>query len=86
MTSRNPAAGQTDRLVQALASVLGVAPAVLDDSASPASIPAWDSLNHLNVVLAVESEFGVSLSVEDALEMRSVGAIRRLLDARGVRA
>jgi acyl carrier protein len=73
-----------DRLRETLAAVLNVDPGLLDDAASPASIPTWDSLNHLNVVLAVESEFGVSLSVDDALAMRSVAAIRRILKARGV--
>ena len=44
----------------------------------------WDSVNHLNLVMALESEFGIRLSPEDALAMRSVRAVRALLNERGV--
>ncbi len=33
----------------------------IDDDASPDSIATWDSLRHLNLILALEEEFGVSL-------------------------
>jgi acyl carrier protein len=69
-----------------MAAVLGVPAEWLTDDASPETTSEWDSMSHLNLVMALESEFHVSLSAEDALEMRSVAAIRRLLRARGVEA
>ncbi len=73
-----------DRLCQTVAGVLGVAASELTDASSPETIAAWDSLNHLNLVMALESEFGISLSPEDALEMRNVGLMRIILRRNGV--
>jgi acyl carrier protein len=75
--------GEPDRVCLTLGAVLGIDPGLLGDDASPGEVPNWDSLNHLTVVMAMESEFGVKLSIEDALEMRSVSAIRHILRARG---
>lgn len=73
-----------DRLQETMASVLGVPAETLSDDASPETVSDWDSMGHLNLVMALESEFAISLSAEDALEMRDVAAIRRVLRARGV--
>jgi acyl carrier protein len=44
-----------------MADVLGVPEAAIDDEASPATLERWDSLNHMNLVLAIEQELGVEL-------------------------
>ena len=72
-----------DRLYQTVAGVLGVPASELTDASSPETIAAWDSLNHLNLVMALEGEFGISLSPEDALEMRTVGLMRDILKKNG---
>jgi len=72
------------RLYQVLADVLGVDPSSLTEEASPDTVAEWDSLNHLMVVNAVEGEFGVRISIDEAVAMRSVSAIRGLLHARGI--
>ena len=41
--------------------------------------PAWDSIAHLNVCLAVEAEFGISLSPEEMIAMTNVAAIQSVL-------
>jgi acyl carrier protein len=73
-----------DRLGQTLAAVLGVEPASLQEHSSPDTVPQWDSVNHLNLVMALESEFGVSVSADETVEMRSVAAIRTILRQKGV--
>ena len=72
-----------DRLLKTMAAVLGVGVDALPETASPASIANWDSVNHLNLVMAVESEFGISISAEDVVEMRDVASIRKIARARG---
>ncbi len=69
-----------DRVTKMVAEVFHVAQASLTDDSSPQSIPHWDSLNHLNLVMAIESEFDLRLSSSEILSMQSVGAIRRLLN------
>jgi acyl carrier protein len=83
MSGRN---GDGDRLFRTMAAVLGIEPGELNDESSPDSISSWDSLNHLNIVMAVEGEFGICLSAEDALEMRNVALIRTILSTYGVEA
>lgn len=68
-----------DRLYQTIAQVLDVPVNELSEEVSLDSLPMWDSLNQLNLIMALESEFGVSLSAEDALNMRNVGAMREAL-------
>jgi acyl carrier protein len=71
-------------LHRTIAQILGVSTADIDDSSSPEQLSTWDSLNHLNLVMALEQEFAISLSVEDALEMRTVGSIRSVLARHGI--
>jgi len=40
----------------------------------------WDSLQHLNLMLALEQEFGVTLDVDDLNTLTSVPAILKYLE------
>ncbi len=42
-------------------------------------VPEWDSLNHVNLMLALEKEYGVTVDEERMVELTSVGAIRSFL-------
>jgi acyl carrier protein len=73
-----------DRLLGVVSSVLGVPTTGVDGATSPQTVATWDSLGHLNLVVALESEFGVSLTPEQVFEMNSVDAIATVLRAHGV--
>ena len=73
-----------DRIHRIVSDVFGVPVEELSDDSSPDTIPDWDSQAHINLVLSLEVEFGVSLSPEDAMEMLSVRLIRLILAERGV--
>jgi acyl carrier protein len=47
---------------------------------SPESIENWDSMQHLNLVLAVEEQFNIQLSPEEIEQMRSVGQIAQIVE------
>jgi acyl carrier protein len=47
-------------------------------------IPKWDSLQHIALVAAIEQQFGVSLSLDEMVEIRSVQDICNVLDRHGV--
>lgn len=49
-----------------LATVLMVDETAIDDDASMDNIDGWDSLKQMNLVLALEESFGVSIPDEDA--------------------
>lgn len=47
---------------------------------SPETIEGWDSIQHLNFVLALEEKFGFQLSPEEMEQMRNIGEAARLVE------
>ncbi len=67
--------------VQAIASdIFGVPSSKITADSSPETIETWDSMQHLNLVLAIEEKFGLNLSPEEIEEMKSVGAVATLVE------
>ena len=64
-----------DKIRQIVSDVCGVPVDTITDDSSPDSIETWDSMSHLHLILALESEFNVEFSPDDSLEMLSVGVV-----------
>jgi len=47
-------------------------------------VPKWDSLQHIALVTAIEQQFGLSLTLDEMVEIRSVKDICNVLDRHGV--
>lgn len=60
-----------EKLKNVVATVLNVDVSRIDSNASSDTIESWDSLRHMNLVLALEDEFGVSLPDEEAANATS---------------
>lgn len=71
-----------ERICQTLADVLGLDVGDIGLSTSRTNTAAWDSLKHIELVMALETEFGVSLSVAEIEAINSVGDIVRTLQAK----
>ena len=69
----------SERARKVVATVLGVPLDRVGHDTSSASLPEWDSLNHLNIILSLEEEFGVSLSPGETGEMTDIAGIVRIL-------
>jgi acyl carrier protein len=54
----------------------------LEDKASFEDISGWDSEMHVNLIVALEEEFGVKFGVDEVMVMNSVGTIRRTVAER----
>ncbi len=74
-----------DRTNRVVSDVLGAPLTAIEDDSSPDTIDGWNSLAHLNLVLALEAEFEVTFSDEDATDMLSVRLIQMILADHGVR-
>ena len=48
------------------------------------NVPGWDSMAHVGLILALQREFGVSISPVDTLELTSVSSIMKYLVNQGV--
>ena len=51
----------------------------------PDQIQDWDSLAHLNLVMAVGEKFDVSLEFEEVMSIETVGDIFRVLNEKGIK-
>ena len=71
-----------NRVVQIVSAIFGVAVERIDDRTSPDTVETWDSMQHLQLVLALEQEFGLQFEVEEIEAMQRVGVIAELVDAR----
>ena len=67
-------------LKQVMATLLNVDASAIDQEASMDTIPSWDSLRHMNLVLALEEEFKVSIPDEDAGNITSYKLIKLVLE------
>ena len=64
------------KLKQVIGSVLGVPAESIDDSTSTDTLEDWGSLEQLNLILALEEEFGVEIPDEEAADITSYPLIR----------
>lgn len=73
-----------NKLKQVLADVFALDVNSVDETASVDTIEKWDSLNHLILVLALEGEFGVTLTEEQTVQILSYSLIKVVLQEHGV--
>lgn len=67
------------RVRQLVADVLGASVDDVSANTSHEDVPAWDSLNIVKLAMAVEAEFGVTITPDDAMNLTSVRAILEVL-------
>ncbi|WP_299125669.1 acyl carrier protein [uncultured Tenacibaculum sp.] len=52
---------------------------VIQDSTNSSDIDEWDSLNHINLVVAIEKEIGIKFNFDELAELKNVGAMIDLM-------
>lgn len=71
-----------DRVRRIAADVLEVPQDRIRADSSSENIEAWDSLHHLNLVLALEQEFSLQFEPEEIDEMNNVKHILTVLEGK----
>jgi len=71
------------KLAEVFRAVLSLVPDSDVTTVGQLNTPAWDSLAHVSLVAAVESEFGISIDIADSLALTSFRAMRLYLEERG---
>lgn len=72
-----------DALKQVVATMLNVDVSTINEDTSMDNVPSWDSLRHMNLVLALEEEFKVTIPDEDAGNITSYKLIKLVLNDLG---
>ena len=77
-------AEQVQRLEQVFRIVFELAPAADVSHVSKSSQGNWDSLCHVRLVTAIESEFKVNIDTADALRIDSYRTARQIIEEWGI--
>lgn len=71
------------RACSAVAEVLGVSPETVTTESSRDNLPDWDSVAIINLMMAIEAEFDVQMTVDEGADLVSVKSILAVLRERG---
>ena len=75
---------QEQKLKEVLSRIFNVSLDAITEDASPDTIENWDSLRHMNLVLALEEEFGVEFTDDQVVEILSYKLIKIVLKEHGI--
>lgn len=67
---------------EAFKAAFDIDPQSVSIETSPSDIPLWDSVGHLSLASSLEETFGITLDVDDLMEMESVREIVRIIATR----
>lgn len=74
--------GLQQKIILILSDVLDVEKSLVNSESSSDTIPAWDSVGHLNLMIALEEQFGVQFAPEEVDAMHSIEALVRIVEQR----
>lgn len=80
----SPKRAAADTVVEVMVDLLGLTPDRIVDELSIEETPEWDSLKVMELVAELETTFAIELTYEEIASMRSVGAIKKVLEDRGL--
>ncbi len=78
------AADRLARLQQVFTTSLELAPDVDHSGLAYRATPQWDSVAHLQLVIALEAEFDVMLETDDVLSLSTFGDATTILSRHGI--
>jgi acyl carrier protein len=71
-----------DQIRTMASDLFGVPTERINAASSPQTLDNWDSIQHLNLVLALEEKFGLQLSPEEIEQMKTIGETAKLVESK----
>jgi acyl carrier protein len=68
------------KVAASIASVLDQPNLVVTMRTTADDVEGWDSFNHVNIVVAIESQFGITFNAAEVEELRAVGEFVKLIE------
>jgi acyl carrier protein len=65
-----------------VSTIFSIDEASITDGMSSKDIAGWDSMNYLMFIAELENEFGVTFSMDEVMNAKTLGDIRVIVDAR----
>ena len=69
-----------DRLKAVIAAMLDIDPNAIGADTSTDTVPQWDSVRHMNLVIALEEAFGISIPDDEVATMTSYPIIKATVE------
>ena len=73
-----------ERLKKIMSQVFDTPVESINKVSSPDTIDNWDSVNHINLVLALEQAFGISFEPDEIIELMNFELILIILKEKGI--
>lgn len=73
-----------EKLKRTVGEVFGMNPGAVNDDCSMKTVNSWDSLKHMNLILALEQRFQITFTEDETIEILSYPLIRKALQNHGV--
>ena len=67
------------KIRKVMAAVFGIDESAIEEDSSPDSLEEWDSIKHLNLVMALEEEFKIKFSDSEMIEIMNYKLINLIL-------
>ena len=64
-----------EKVIQVLINIFQVSPDKISTETTSDNVENWDSMNHINMILVLEQEFGIRYDEEQVVSMLSVEEI-----------
>ncbi len=72
----------SEKLKQVILTELGLKDFELKDETIASQVPGWDSLNHINIILAIEKNLGIKFKGLEILKAKNIGDLQKLIDSK----
>jgi len=75
----------SEKLYQIISKVFNVDSSRISDDTSPENLEEWDSFNFYVLLDEIENEFDVKFDLDETLEIKNIGDIKKLFVKYGIR-
>lgn len=69
-----------ERIKDVMSGVFGVEADTLNEESSQDNVEGWDSIKHLDLIVSLEEEFGVSIPIEEVGNLTNFKYIKLTLE------
>lgn len=70
----------SQRLKNIILKVLNLDEFEIKDDTKAYDIPGWDSLNHINVTIAIENDYKIRFRNLELMKLQNIGELQNLVD------
>ena len=73
-----------NKLINLISKVMNISPEEINDETGPLNVENWTSFNSYVLLYELEKEFNQKFTMDEAMDVKSVGDIKRHLKNHGI--